>query len=146
MAAVTVINPTVYGFTTPSGPNALPTYTTGFSAIIQCYFACNFAGTYVQGTGYSLSWANDIIVAINAVKRDGGTIKLWDVSAVAAALEGTTTPAVVMPGACVNTSGTATTGLLYGPDGATEHAAATLGVFSRPAVFAVTFLDTSLGA
>jgi len=46
----------------------------------------------------------------------------------------------VMPGqvAFTGTAGPAT-GLLYGPDLSTEHAAAAMGSFGSPCVFAVTF-------
>ena len=144
MAAVTAANKTAYGFSTPGGPQLVPNYSGGAVVMMQCFFACTFSGTYVQGTGFTLSWASDIAATISANKRDGGTITVWDVCSVAGGLEGATN-AIILPGVTAYSAG-ATTGLLYGPDGATEHAAAAMGTQGRSCVFCVTFLDSSPGA
>lgn len=139
MAAVTPIQMTAYGFTTPAGPKTATSESGGAGHLEVCYVAAAFTGTYVQGTGFSIT-STQLASAISAVKRDGQTITIWDVSSAAPGLEGTTSPAFVMPGpvAFTSTSGPAT-GLLYGPDLATEHAAAALQAFTAPAVFSVTF-------
>lgn len=138
MAAVTPINSTAFGFTTPAGPKTATTESGGAGHLETCFFACAFTGTYVQGTGYSITSAQ-IAAAIAAVKRDGQTITVWDVMAASPGQEGATN-AFVMPGqvAFTSTAGPAT-GLLYGPDLATEHAAAVMGSFGAPVLFAVTF-------
>lgn len=138
MAAVTPINLTAYGFTTPAGPKTATTESGGAGHLETCFVACGFTGTYAQGTGFSIT-AAQLASAISGVKRDGQTITIWDVAAAAAGQEGASN-AFVMPGqvAFTSTSGPAT-GLLYGPDLSTEHAAATMGTFGSPVVFAVTF-------
>ncbi len=136
MAAVTPQNSTAYGFTTPAGPKTAPTESGGAGHLEGCFFACEFTGTYAQGTGFSITSAQ-IAAAISAVKRDGQTITVWDVASAAPGLEA---GAFVMPKqvSFTSTSGPAT-GLLVGPDLSTEHAAATMGVFGAPCVFWVTF-------
>jgi hypothetical protein len=104
----------------------------------SCFFACGFTGTYVQGTGYQITSAQ-ITAAISAVRRDGATITIWDVASAAPGQEGST-GAFVIPGPVALTSSAGpATGLLYGPDLATEHAAAAMGAFATPAVFFVQF-------
>ena len=138
MAAVTPINLTAYGFTTPAGPKTAVSESGGAGHLEQCYVACGLTGTYVQGTGFSITSAQ-LAAAIAGVKRDGQTITIWDVASAAPGQEGAGN-AFVMPGQVVftTTAGPAT-GLLYGADLATEHAAAVMGSFGAPVVFAVTF-------
>jgi hypothetical protein len=136
MAAVTPVNSTAYGFTTPAGPKTATTESGGAGHLECCYFACGFTGTYVQGTGFSITSAQ-LAAAISAVKRDGQTITILDISSAAPGLEA---GAFVDAGpvAFTSSSGPAT-GLLYGPDEATEHAAAVMGTFDTPLVFFVKF-------
>lgn len=136
MAAVTPILSTVYGFTTPAGPKTATTESGGAGHMEVAYFACAFTGTYVQGTGFSITSAQ-MAAAIAAVKRDGQTITIWDVSSAAAGQEGS---AFVMPGPVTfTTTAGPCTGLLYGPDLATEHAAAAMTAFNSLVVLSVTF-------
>lgn len=136
MAAVTPINLTAYGFTTPAGPKTATTESGGAGHIENCYVACGFTGTYVQGTGYSITSAQ-FAAAISGVKRDGQTITILDVMTADPGLE---TGAFVdsAPVAFTSTAGPAT-GILVGPDESTEHAAAVMGTFDSPLVFAVKF-------
>jgi hypothetical protein len=146
MAAVVPItsSETAYGFTTPAGPKTATTEQ--LSSVVtpghieQCYFACSFSGTYVQGTGLSISYAI-LQSTIAGVKRDGGTITIIDVATAAPGLEGTTTPLFVMAGPVTFTTigSGAATALIYGPDLATEHAATVMLAFTQPMVFSVTF-------
>ena len=139
MAAVTPINLTAYGFTTPAGPKTATTEVPAGHMEV-CYVACGLSGTYATGTGFSITSAQ-LISAINLSKRDGQTIVIWDVASAAAGVEGA---AFVMPGQVTfaSTAGPAT-GLMYGPDLATEHAVAVMGSFASPVVFAVTFSATA---
>src|SRR5580658_1513778 len=97
MAAVVPVTSTetAYGFETPAGPKTATTET--LSSVVTrghietCFFACAFSGTYVQGTGFSISYAI-LQNTISGVKRDGGTITIIDVASAAPGLEGTTTP------------------------------------------------------
>lgn len=140
MAAVTPIGQYVHSFATPNGPKTSTQSPAG--SLRTCIFECNFTGTYVQATGYSITSAQ-VIAAINATQRDGGTVTIWDMGALAPGQEGTTN-AMVMPGPCIfTTSAGPCTGLLYGPDMATEHAAAVMGTFGSPCAFQVTFLDAA---
>jgi hypothetical protein len=141
MAAVTMLSgsQTAYGFTTPAGPKTATTESGGAGHLEQCYFACAFTGTYVQGTGFTISNAQ-LAAAISGVKRDGGTITIVDIMSCAPGLEGTTTPLLVIAGPVTYAAiGNAATGLLYGPDLTTEHAATAMLAFSSPIVFAVAF-------
>jgi hypothetical protein len=127
-----------YGFETPAGPSTASTESP-VGRLETCFVTCSFTGTYVQGTGYSITNAQ-MQTAISGVKRDGGTITILDVAAGAFGLEGTTSPAKVISGPVTYTAiGNAVTGLLYGPDLATEHAATAMLAFSAPVVFVVTF-------
>lgn len=136
MAAVTPLNSTVYGFTTPAGPKTATTESGGAGHIECCYFACGFTGTYVQSTGFSITSAQ-IASAISSSKRDGQTITILDISTAAPGLEA---GAFVDSGPVTfaTTAGPAT-GLLYGADESTEHAAAVMGAFDSPLVFFVKF-------
>lgn len=141
MAAVLLVSgsSTAYGFTTPAGPKTATTESGGAGHLEMCFVAAAFSGTYVQGTGFSLTNAQ-VASAISSAKRDGGTITIVDVMSAAPGLEGTTSPAFVMAGPVTYAAiGNAVTGLLYGPDLATEHAAVAMLAFSSPIVFAVTF-------
>jgi hypothetical protein len=140
MAAVTELNITSYGFTTPAGP-ATATTESPVGRLESCFVACGFTGTYVQGTGYSITNAQ-MAAAISAVKRDGGTIVIVDVMSAAFGLEGTTNAKVISGPVTYAAIGNAITGLLYGPDLATEHAGAVMGAFGSPVVFGVTFSST----
>jgi hypothetical protein len=140
MAAVTPTGQYVHSFSTPNGPKTSTQSPAG--SIRSCIFECAFTGTYAQGTGYSITSAQ-IVAAINAAQRDGGTITIWDVCAASPGQEGATN-AMVMPGQCAFTSSSGpATGLLYGPDMSTEHAAAAMGTFGAPCAFMVTFLDAA---
>ena len=138
MAAVTPINLTAYGFETPAGPKTAVNESGGPGHMELCFVACGFTGTYVQGTGFQITSAQ-IASTIAGVKRDGGTIVVWDVAAAAAGEEGTS-GVFTIPGpvAFTTTAGPAT-GLLYGNDLATEHAATAMQTFQTPVVFAVCF-------
>lgn len=140
MAAVTPTGQYVHSFTTPNGPKTSTQSPAG--SLRSCIFECAFTGTYAQATGYSITSAQ-IIAAINAAMRDGGTITIWDVCAASPGQEGATN-AWVMPGPAIfTTSAGPCTGLLYGPDMATEHANGAMGTFANPCAFQVTFLDAA---
>jgi hypothetical protein len=140
MAAVTPTGQYVHSFATSQGPKTSTQTVPG--SLRTCIFECAFTGTYAQATGYSITSAQ-IIAAINATQRDGGTITIWDVSAIGPGQEGATN-AWVMPGPAIfTTSAGPCTGLLYGQDMATEHAAAVMGTFGSPCAFMVTFLDAA---
>lgn len=138
MAAVTGVCGQAYGFETPAGP-ATASGESPVGHIETCFIPVSFTGTYVQGTGFTISNAN-LAAAISSVKRDGGTIQIIDVATAAPGLEGTTTPAFTMAGPVTYAAiGNAATGLLYGNDLATEHAAAAMAAYTQPMVFVVTF-------
>jgi hypothetical protein len=135
MAAVTPISLSAYGFTTPAGPKTATTESGGAGHLECCYVACAFTGTYVQGTGFSLTSAQ-LAAAIAGVKRDGQTITILDVAAAAPGLEA---GAFVDAGPVTFSAGGPATGLLYGVDESTEHAGAVMGSFDSPVVFFVKF-------
>jgi hypothetical protein len=140
MSAVTPINLTAYGFTTPAGPKTAATESGGAGHIEGCYVACGLTGTYVQGTGLSITSAQ-LATAISTAKRDGQTITILDVATAAPGIEiisSVNTFVDAGPVTFTTTAGPATA-LLYGPDEATEHAAAAMGVFVSPLVFFVKF-------
>jgi|SRR5579859_2511276 len=140
MAAVTAINTTAYGFNTPAGPATAQTESP-VGRLESCFVACGFTGTYVQGTGWSFT-AAQLHTAISNAKRDGGTIVILDMMSCAFGLEGATNAKVISGPVILTTLDGNATGLLYGPDLATEHAAAAMGAFGSPVVFAVTFSST----
>jgi hypothetical protein len=140
MAAVAAANGTAYGFTTPAGPKTATTESGGPGHLENCYVACSFTGTYVQGTGFTISNAF-LTAAIASVKRDGGTIVIADVASAAPGLEtvsgvSTFTAAGPVTYAAI---GNAATGLLYGSDLATERGAGAMNSYATPIVFFVSF-------
>jgi hypothetical protein len=139
MAAVAAANLTSFGFETPAGPRTATTESGGAGHTGVCFISCTFTGTYVQGTGFTISNAQ-MASAISGVVRDGGTITILDVMSAQAGLEGTTTPTFTAAGPVTYASiGNAATGLLYGADMATEHAATAMLAYTSPIVFAVSF-------
>src|SRR5690349_17050971 len=98
MPAVTPVSGSMnaFGFETPAGPSTASTESP-VGRLESCFVAVAFTGTYVQGTGFSITNAQ-MQAAISGVKRDGGTITILDVMSAAFGLEGTTSPAKVIAG------------------------------------------------
>lgn len=138
MAAVTPITSslTAFGFTTPAGPETSSSESP-VGRMETCFVAMNFTGTYATGTGYSITNAQ-MQSAISGVKRDGGTIEIVGVAPAFFGIEGTSSKVISGP-VTYAAIGNAITGLLYGPDLSTEHAAAALSAFASPVGFVVTF-------
>lgn len=144
MAAVVPVasSVTAYGFETPAGPKTATTEQ--LASVVTpghlecCFVAMAFSGTYAGGTGFSITSAI-LAAAIAAVKRDGQTITILDVASAAPGQEGATNAFVDAGPVTFTTSAGPATGLLYGPDEATEHANAVMGVFGAPVVFFVKF-------
>jgi len=122
-------------FATPGGSSL-----SALGSVLTCFVAVDFSGSYVQGTGYSISNAQ-MIAAITSERRNNSTISILDVMSAAPGQEGSTSAFVMSGPVTYAAIGNAITGLLYGPDLATEHANATMGTFSTPLTFAVTFAE-----
>ena len=146
MSAVVQANVIAYGFTTPAGPKTALTESGGPGHLENCYIACGFTGTYVQGQGFTISNAS-IVSAIESVKRDGGSIVVQDVMSAAPGLETVSgVPTFTAAGPVTYaTVGNAVTGLLYGPDLVTERGATAMNSYETPIVFAVSFASLQPG-
>jgi hypothetical protein len=147
MSFVTTSSLSVSNVRTPAGPCMAGGYAGGAASLETCDLSTSFVGTYVQGTGFVVQFA-DVSAALAGSRRDGKTYTILSILASAPGKEGSAS-AFVMPvnlSAISIGSSTQVTGLLYGPDLATERASGALQGFAENCVFSVSYLTQSGGA